>query len=300
MAQKQNILVDLVSKAEVSKLVGFGYDQFVNQATLLAKTYPLFTADGQPSFHMAMDSATSKVWYFNGGLVNSDTTSPANGTNWFSADSDKEIVLGVTNPPINSYNGATLVTAVAPTNLTANTKFVTWTDGSGKVHLYSVTDPMGTPVFKEITTNAHVTIDIATDISAVSPLRNNTIYTNESTGQIWLVDEEGTTTNVTGKNKSGQIDFNKVSLVAGVESVFDINADATIAFQDGEVAVAGTTEEALSKYGLTGGVSIFDDSNNQQENDNFALRPIDTTTFGITSNADIDIYVSVACLLKKG
>jgi hypothetical protein len=305
MSKQQNVFTDLVNAGELSRLKGWNYDVFADQATLLAKTYPLTAADGAASFHIAMDSATSKVWYFNGSQTNSDTTSPANETHWFSGDSDREIVLQLANPPIASFNGATQVTGVTPTNLTSNTKFITWTDGSGKVHMYQVSDPLGTPVFKEITSNSFLIIEDATlvdvaSVEALAPLRKHTLYKNPDTEATFLVDEEGNVEQLSSANKIGSIVFETAELVAGTEKVFDINADATIDFQDGEVATAGANEEALHKLLLVNGVEVFDTANSQQLNTNsYAIRPIDAKTFGITVNSDTTVDVTVSCMLKK-
>ncbi len=295
----QNVFTNLINKGKVSRLKDWNYQVYDDRATLLADTYPATAQDGDASFTMALAVAENEVWFWNGAVANTDTTSAGNGTNWHSSDKDSEIVLGVTNPPIDSYNEATLVTAVAPTGLTANTKFVTWVDASGKEHLYSVTDPIGTPVFKEITTNELMRVDNTTltdtaSVSALSPLRNHTIYFNSTTGASWLVDENGGVTQISDGNQEYYGVFNSRLLTANTASIFDVNADATLTVTNLSSAV---TEEAFSEYLID--VQVFDaDNGNQLNTNNYAIVFTSNSTFEITSNSNANVIVSFHFLGK--
>ena len=301
----QNVFTNLINKGKVSRLKDWNYQVYDNRATLLADTYPATAQDGDASFTMALAVAENEVWFWNGAVANTDTTSAGNGTNWHSSDKDSEIVLGVTNPPIDSYNEATLVTAVAPTGLTANTKFVTWVDASGKEHLYSVTDPIGTPVFTEITTNklmrvVNLTVTSEAEVLALVPLRLHTIYVNTTTGQEFLVDEDGGITTLKGKNRVGQVEWKPVTLVANTPYTFDLNNDAGIEIQDGEGAVAGTNEYALSANLLLNGINILDASNGLPLATNlYSVKPLTASTFTLESNGATDVIATFDGLLTK-
>ncbi len=302
---KQNVFTNLINKGKVSRLKDWNYQVYDDRATLLADTYPATAQDGDASFTMALAVAENEVWFWNGAVANTDTTSAGNGTNWHSSDKDSEIVLGVTNPPIDSYNEATLVTAVAPTGLTANTKFVTWVDASGKEHLYSVTDPIGTPVFTEITTNklmrvVDLTVTSEAEVLALVPLRLHTIYVNTTTGQEFLVDEDGGITTLKGKNRVGQVEWKPVTLVANTVTTFDLNNDAGIEIQDGEGAVAGTNEYALSANLLLNGINILDATNGLPLATNlYSVKPLTASTFTIESNVATDVIATFDGLLTK-
>lgn len=301
----QNVFTNLINKGKVSRLKDWNYQVYDDRATLLADTYPATAQDGDASFTMALAVAENEVWFWNGAVANTDTTSAGNGTNWHSSDKDSEIVLGVTNPPIDSYNEATLVTAVAPTGLTANTKFVTWVDASGKEHLYSVTDPIGTPVFTEITTNklmrvVNLTVTSEAEVLALVPLRLHTIYVNTTTGQEFLVDEDGGITTLKGKNRVGQVEWKPVTLVANTPYTFDLNNDAGIEIQDGEGAVAGTNEYALSANLLLNGINILDATNGLPLATNlYSVKPLTASTFTIESNVATDVIATFDGLLTK-
>jgi len=287
----QNVFTNLVNAGKKSRLKDFSYTTYATEVALLADTHDATIADGGASFTMAMAEDNGAIWYWKGGQTNADVSSAGNGTSWFDSDKDQEVILELIDAPINTDVLGTIIPAVAPTNLTANTKLVTWTDANGDLHLYQVTDPVGTPVFTEITAPRQATIvTTATDVAGVTaiPARANTVYTNTTTGQVFIVTEDSIVTEISDGNKDYYGVFNTVTLVAGVESVFDVNADATLAVTN---LLSTVTEVAFSQYLID--VQLFDVSNNNQLATNmYAVRPITTSTFGITSNIGVDVIAS--------
>jgi len=287
----QNVFTNLVNAGKKSRLKDFSYTTYATEVSLLADTHDAVLQDGRASFTMALAEDTGTIWYWKGGLTNSDVSSAGNGTSWFDSDKDQEVILELVDAPINTDVLGTIIPAVAPTNLTANTKIVTWVDANGDLHLYQVTDPVGTPVFTEITAPRQATIvTTATDIAGVTalPARANTVYTNTTTGQVFIVTEDSIVTEISDGNKDYYGVFNTVTLVAGVESVFDVNADATLAVTN---LLSTVTEVAFSQYLID--VQLFDVSNsNQLATNMYAVRPISVSTFGITSNIGVDVIAS--------
>lgn len=302
----QNVYTNLINAGNVSRLNNFNENIIDTEVNLLAQTFPAVAQDGKPTliFYTAVD--TRATWKWIGGETNTDPASAGVNTSWFEASPNESEIVVVTAPPIDSWDGDTLVVASLPVvGMTANTNELVWIDSNNVIHTYNVEDPMGTPIFTEITTNILMRVDDTSlnntaDVLALSPLRKHTIYFNSTTGQEWLVDENGEVTVLNEKNRYGEIEFEPVLVVAGTPSVFDINLDASITIQDEEVAVTGTNEYAMTANTLVHGVEVLDADNGLPLNtNNYRVTPITTSTFQIEVNSDANVKVIFGGILGK-
>lgn len=218
------------------------------------------------------------------------------GAAWALANSGAEVILNFANAPIDTDVLGTIVSGVLPTNLTADTKLGTWVDAEGGLHLYQVTDPMGTPVFTEITAPKQVLV-VTTEttiagIEALVDFRKNSIYHNETTGQMWMVLEDGNVKELMDGSKEYYGVFALRTLTGGTAELFDVNDHPTLTTSN---LVDVLAEEAYSEFLID--YRVYDASNgNLLSNESYEIKPVSTSTFEVTANQDTDVIVSFSFL----
>lgn len=296
----QNVFTHLTNKGKVSILKGWNLPTHANIAAL-PTDIPAVTADGNPTYQLALlEDTGSQVFWKGLPLLPNPLTTTANG-GWYAADKDQEVILNVVDPPVDTWDNDTLVPDVAPT-VTGNTKLITWTAPSGDVHLYQV-ERNGSGVvtgFTEITANKLGTIEdntlnTAADVLALSPLRKSTYYKNPDSGALFMVDQYGTVHTLEDGEFHVTVVTNTLSLVAGVETVVDINwvegATATELLSRNPDILDGETIETVNDYSMV--IVARDPSNNSILSiTGWNIRQIDEFTFGATSNIDTDVRLT--------
>jgi hypothetical protein len=302
----QNFYVNLKNAGKVSILKDWNMPSYANQAAL-PTDIPELNADGGKTYQLAILEDTGRQVYFKGGLpaVEGAIVTTANGA-WYSADKDQEVLISVANPPVDTWSKDTQVTGVAPT-VTANTRLITWADAEGLVHLYQV-DRNGSGVvtgYTEITSNKFSTIDDNTleseaDVLALSPLRYNTVYRNPDSGQTWVVDQYGQVTTLADGEYHVTLVTQALSLVAGTETVVSINdteGGAVVLTRNPDI-LDGVTINAVNQYSMV--IVARDPSNNNQLSvDGWAIRQIDSTSFGVTANVSTTVRLTAQFPAKK-
>lgn len=305
---------DIEGKEFSKRIEGFSDMVYDTRADLLAKVYPLLADDGKPTFIQGFASAERESWYWFGGATNTDSSSPAFNTHWFNSNTDSEVLVHLTDPPLSTwrYGSAqhTLVAGVEPTNLPSNTKLVTWNDGYAH-HLFEVdwSDPT-TPNFHRISQYGLAYRWINQDINTFSELntwvtanggwRENTIYASNTTGAAWLNDSDGNRLRISTPIQAFY-KWAQFTLDSTADNIFDISlatdpnnlSAPVLALPYLNDFIPATNIKSVDMLQLAGSVKVFDVANNSYlDTESFAVYPIDDQKFGIDVQTDVVAIVT--------